>query len=294
MLCSGAMNDPRTLIFSREEAVIFVPDKSPVETALRRTTHLGIGAHHDDLEIMAIDGILRCYESPQGHFTGVVVTDGAGSPRAGKFADYGPEQMKRCRAEEQKRAAELAKYSAQLMLGHPSAEVRAKSARVIQDIAQILEATRPRVVYTHSPFDKHETHVAVVLRVLDALRSMPPERRPQLVYGVEVWRDLDWVPDSLRVVFDCSKHPQLQEDLLRVFESQVAGGKRYDLAALGRRRAHATYLDPHSVDRMQGAVFGVNLSELARDEGLDVAAWASDMIEAFKRDVMERIQRNAG
>jgi len=30
-------------------ADIFVPDGTPVEAALARTTHLGIGAHQDDL-----------------------------------------------------------------------------------------------------------------------------------------------------------------------------------------------------------------------------------------------------
>ena len=31
----------------------FVPDGAPLPAALARTTHLGIGAHPDDLEIMA-------------------------------------------------------------------------------------------------------------------------------------------------------------------------------------------------------------------------------------------------
>lgn len=47
--------------FSHPAAQIYIPDETPVEEALPRTTHLAIGAHHDDLEIMAIDGILKCY-----------------------------------------------------------------------------------------------------------------------------------------------------------------------------------------------------------------------------------------
>jgi LmbE family N-acetylglucosaminyl deacetylase len=66
-----------------DTAEVFVPDGVPVGAALGRTTHLGIGAHQDDLEIMAIHGILSCYRQRDHWFTGVVVTDGGGSPRDG-------------------------------------------------------------------------------------------------------------------------------------------------------------------------------------------------------------------
>ena len=46
---------------SLDSAEIFVPDGCSVAEALARTTHLGIAAHQDDLEIMAIDGILRAF-----------------------------------------------------------------------------------------------------------------------------------------------------------------------------------------------------------------------------------------
>ena len=61
---------------SQESAQIFVPDQLPLGVGLPRTTHLGIGAHHDDLEIMAAHGILECFASAERWFTGVVVTDG--------------------------------------------------------------------------------------------------------------------------------------------------------------------------------------------------------------------------
>ena len=41
------------------EVDVYVPDGEPEESALARTTHLGIGAHQDDLEIMAISGIFN-------------------------------------------------------------------------------------------------------------------------------------------------------------------------------------------------------------------------------------------
>ena len=72
-------------------ADIFVPDGQPVETALHRVTHLGIGAHQDDLEFMAFHGILAGYEKRS--FAGVTCTDGSGSSRTGKFASFTDAQM---------------------------------------------------------------------------------------------------------------------------------------------------------------------------------------------------------
>src|SRR3954449_3474733 len=106
---------------SQESAQIFVPDQTPLGVALPRTTHLGIGAHADDLEIMAAHGILECFASSERWFTGVVVTDGAGSARDSEYQSYTDEQMKVVRRAEQKKAAYVGEYGAQFMLDHPSA-----------------------------------------------------------------------------------------------------------------------------------------------------------------------------
>ena len=42
-------------------ADFFAPDRKPLKEALGRTTHLAIGAHSDDLEIMAYHGIAECF-----------------------------------------------------------------------------------------------------------------------------------------------------------------------------------------------------------------------------------------
>ena len=49
--------------------------------ALARVTHLGIGAHQDDLEFMAFHGILQCFHSETDWFGGVTCTNGSGSAR---------------------------------------------------------------------------------------------------------------------------------------------------------------------------------------------------------------------
>ena len=62
-------------------AEIFIPDGQPQDTALARVTHLGIGAHQDDLEFMAFHGIEVCYHSGTEWFGGVTCTNGSGSSR---------------------------------------------------------------------------------------------------------------------------------------------------------------------------------------------------------------------
>ncbi len=155
--------------FHLPTAELFIPDGTPAPQALARTTHLAIAAHEDDIEIMAIDGILQCYRQPDRWFTGVVVTNGSGSPRDDLYAAYTDEEMQRVRRQEQRAAAVLGDYAAQVLLDYPSATVKAPhAAAVITDLEQILLATRPQVVYTHNLADKHDTRCA----------SCPPKRVP--------------------------------------------------------------------------------------------------------------------
>jgi LmbE family N-acetylglucosaminyl deacetylase len=272
--------------FKRDTAQLFVPDATPGADALARTTHMGISAHQDDLEIMAIDGILQCFQRGDRWFTGVVVTNGSGSPRAGLYEHYTDEDMRAIRVEEQKKAAIVGEYSAQVLLDYPSSAVKDRANRdVVTDLAQVIEAARPEVVYTHNLADKHPTHVATALRVIDAIRGLPQAQRPARLYGCEVWRDLGWMCDEDKTVFDCSAQENLQAALLGVFDSQISGGKRYDLATMGRRRANATYFESHGVDTATGLAFGMDLTPLIADPSLDIASYVQGFIDRFSQDV---------
>ena len=67
------------------DADVFAPDGSTVAEALAKTTHLAVGAHQDDIEFMAMHGILECFRQTDRWFSGITVTDGAGSPRSGPY-----------------------------------------------------------------------------------------------------------------------------------------------------------------------------------------------------------------
>lgn len=278
--------------FHLDTAEIYIPDGLPVDEALARTTHLAISAHQDDIEIMAAAPILDCFQQSDLWFTGVVVTDGRGSPRDDLYKNCTDEEMHVIRFKEQKKAAVVGEYAAQVLLDYPSKMVKdPANTQPVEDIAAILKASRPRYVYTHNLADKHETHVATAVKVIAAIRSLPMAERPEKLYGCEVWRDLDWMLDADKVPFDLSAHEALQAALLGVFDSQIAGGKRYDLASMGRRKANATYFESHGTDTTLGLSFGMDLTPLIQDDRLDVASFIQGHIARFAQDVAARLER---
>ncbi len=270
--------------------MIYIPDGLEEQTAVARTTHLAIAAHQDDIEFMAYAPIAECFGSSDKWFGAVVVTDGAGSPRSGIYADYTDEEMKKVRIVEQKKAAFLGEYSFLALLGHPSKEVKAGERAIAEEIASLIKRAKPKYLYTHNLADKHETHVATALRVIAALRLLKPEERPEKVFGCEVWRDLDWLPDDEKIYLDCGPHPNLMRALSAVFDSQIAGGKRYDLAAEGRRLANATFSASHACDTYSALNYAMDLTPLM-DESADIADFITSAIDRFKEQVREGIRK---
>lgn len=278
--------------FNLETAEILVPDGFEAEEGLARTTHMAVGAHQDDLEIMAFDGILKCFQRDDKWFCGVVVTNGSGSPRDNLYKDYTDEEMRVIRRKEQKKAAVVGEYGAQVLLDYPSSAVKDGSNKAsVEDLRRLLEKARPEVVYTHNLADKHDTHVGVALKVIEAIRGLPATERPKHLYGCEVWRDLDWMVDADKVAFDVSAHENLQAALLGIFDSQICGGKRYDLATMGRRHAHATYHESHGTDVATGIIFAMDLTPLIEDPGKDIPAYVQEFIERFAQEVAGRLAR---
>jgi len=164
--------------------------------------------------------------------------------------------------------------------GHPG---------VAADLKTVFSGCQPEVVFLHNPADKHDTHVAVLLRCIEAIRSLPENLRPKRVLGCEVWRDLDWLSDQDKVALDSGRHPELAQKLLAVFDSQVSGGKRYDLAAIGRRAAHATFHTSHATDKLSGITWAIDLTPVVRDGGPSLHDHTASLVARFASDVSKRI-----
>jgi LmbE family N-acetylglucosaminyl deacetylase len=276
-------------------ADIFIPDGSPAPAAFSRITHLGVGAHQDDLEFMAFHGIIACYHSDDQWFGGVTCTNGSGSARTGAYGKYSDEEMMAVRREEQRHAATIGRYGAMFQLDYPSTVARDPSdSRLKEDLVAILSETRARAVYTHNPADKHDTHIAVVVPLIQAIRELPREQRPQSVHGCEVWRNLDWMNDPEKVVHDVGGYENLAASLNGLFDSQIAGGKRYDLAVQGRRCANATFFESHGVDASNALAFAMDLTPLVENNSLDVVDYVGGFIDRFKADVVSKLSKRLG
>ncbi len=278
--------------FTLDSAELFIPDGLPEPEALARTTHLTVVAHQDDIEIMAGAPIMECFQRNDKWFAGVVVTNGSGSPRDDVYKDYTDEEMRVVRRKEQKKAAYIGEFSAQALLDFPSSAIKDKANKgPVNDLVALLKATKPEVVCTHNLADKHDTHVGVAVKLIEAIRQLPKSERPKKLYGGEVWRDLDWMVDEDKVPFDCTGHENLQAALLGVFDSQIAGGKRYDLATMGRRKAHATYFASHGTDVTTGLNYAMNLTPLIEDDSLDIGAFVQNLIQRFSDEIAGRMKK---
>jgi len=259
----------------------YVPDGRAREEAARRTTHLGIGAHPDDLEFLAYPSVLTCYDAEDFWFAGVVCTDGAGSPGAG---ETGKPDLAEVRAAEQRKAAEIGRYSLVVQLGGASSALgeEAGLVRLAGQLRELLRATRPAVLCGHHPLDAHPTHRRVFAATLRALRELPGEDRPQAWYGGEVWGGLEWIPAPFRVSFAVDDKPLLLSRLIEVYRSQIEGGKRYDFAVPGRLAANATFAEPHEVDRSRWLSHAVDLGELLGEDTGGVTSWVERVLEAHR------------
>ncbi len=277
--------------FHNQDATVFVPDQVGFTDALRRTTRVGIGAHPDDLPIMAYHGIAECLGRDDQWFLGITVTDGTGGLRSGRYGGIPETEMRAVRIDEEQRAAELGGYSAAVLLDYTSEQVQTPSTpATTEDLAKLIDATNPAVVYTHSLADAHDTHVAVALRTIEAIRSLPSDRTPDRVYGCEVWRDLDWLTGTQKVLLSDDIGEEHLLEMLGMYESQLVA-KRFDTATIGRRRAHATFGHSHRIDESQSVTLAMDLTPLIRDRDLSAIDVVTDAIENFRSDVIMRISR---
>jgi len=277
------------------DAEIYIPDGKPLDEALDRITHLGIGAYPGDLEIMAYHGILTSFQVPGKWFGGITCVDGRGCSRSGNYEQYTDEMMRITRQQEQRAAAVIGQYGymAQLGYGTDALEESLHTA-LCEDLKQLLRGTHPSVVYTHSPADKDETHIATLVAVIQAVRDLPKGERPQAIYGCELLRDLDWMLDTDKISLDVSGHENLAAALLGVFDSQIAGGKSYDVATLGRRRAHAAYFDSGVADKADELIFAVDLSPFVHNDNLSLTEYMASLMAHFADDVVTRLGRYTG
>lgn len=127
--------------------------------------------------------------------------------------------------------------------------------------------------------------MAAAVATIQAIRALPADERPWRVIGIEGWRSLDWIGDDEKLLLDVTGRRELADRLSGVYASQIEGGKRYDLAEQGRRRANATLLEPRAVDTAEEVTFAMDLTPLAHNDDLDPVGYVAAAIDRFRFDV---------
>lgn len=276
-------------------ADVFIPDNHPADARIAQTTHLAVCSHQDDIEIMAYHGIINCFGRSDKWFTGVVVTNGSSSAREGLYAEFTDEQMVLIRNQEQKKAAYLGEYGALISLNYSSSAAKcSKNTDIVEDLVEILLMARPQNIYLHNLADKHETHIGVGIKTIKALRETRDIFIPETITGCEVWGSLDWLVDEDKIKMDVSMRPNISMALLGVHDSQISGGKRYDLATRGRYQSNATYQESHNVDQATAVIYGMDLRPLVMDSGIEMTAYIQNKINRFEQDTIEKLTRCCG
>ncbi|HDL77838.1 MAG TPA: PIG-L family deacetylase [Lentisphaerae bacterium] len=279
--------------FNKPGADVFIPDEVTLDEALDRVTHLGVAAHPDDLELMALHGILHCLEHPGDWFGAVVCTGGGRAPERGRYEGASPERLREIRRREQNLAALIGRYAVVIHLDYQSVELTSGRGldKLADDLAGIVRSAHPSVVYTHNPADRHDTHVAVCAAVVRGLRRLPHPERPRTLYGCELWRSLDWLVSMDRVALPLEGPENIMRALAAVHDSQISGGRRYDLAVEGRALANAALDDPHRLPEHTRTWLAMDLTGLLHNDELELTDYVATLLDNFRRDVLSRLQR---
>lgn len=272
---------------------IFFPDNSSLTTALKQTTHLGIGAHQDDLEIMASHGIISCFNSPDQWFSGIVCTDGAGSVKPHGQELLSDLELQQIRIAEQESAARAGNYSSVIQLNYSSHSIKNKGQEkldFISDLKNIITETTPTYIYTHNLADKHPTHIAVAIATINAIRELPKSLHPKKIYGGEVWKTLDWMVESDKITFNISGNENLIQSLIKLYQSQINSGKHYDSATIGRMQANATYHESHASDSFSHLLYAMDLTPLIDNTSLAIDNYIESYINRFKDETLNNLK----
>lgn len=250
-----------------------------------------ICAHPDDCEIMAIDGIQRGYRASKYTFACVVTTDGADAERAGRYTKMEDQRMAHIMMNEQKKAANIGRYHAVYFMNYSNEEARnQENEDIVNEYVEIIKELKPRVVYTHSILDRHPTHVAVAIKVINAIRSMKKGDQPKVLYGCESERNLDWLDPSKVVTFNVSKNMRLQRQLIACHKSSNAS-RDYINACIGRRLVNAVFNRDEKKKTAKLTTKAINMTTLLRRKDFPIKRYAMSFVDDLYTEINDMMDR---
>jgi hypothetical protein len=99
------------------------------------------------------------------------------------------------------------------------------------------------------------------------------------------------MPDEDKLTLPVSAQQNIAAALVSVFDSQVTGGKRYDLATAGRRLANATYYASHATDVETALTYAMDLTPLVQDPSLSIPGYVTAFVDKLKADIEVRLSK---
>lgn len=243
--------------------------------------YLCIAAHQDDIEMIALHGISQCfrngYRMANKNFHGATLVK--------------PEKDYERRINEQEVAAVVGRYETIKNFEFDDLlEVRSRHDVVIVAVSRLVLKTRPRFIYTHSPFDIHGAHVGAMFCVVEAIkRAMRnSDWRPEKVYGVELWGSLDWLPEKFKETLILENCKRLSEDLLSSFESQNTD-RDYTGGFFARTKSNGVFSFLKNGERSTPRTFAIDLMPLCK--GMRIEDFIHVVVEESKNNIIGRITR---
>lgn len=239
-----------------------------------KVKYLCICAYPSDCETMSIDGIQRGYRAQKYTFSCVSTSN---------LAADGKTNL----SESQKKAAEIGRYNALYFLKYKHEEIKDQENQdLIKDYVAIIKELKPRIIYTHSLLDSDPVHVAVAVKVLNALRTMRRYQHPKVIYGCESSRDLDWVKSDKVVCFDNSKNLKLQKQLISVYKDKNDNSYIVE-ATVGRRFVNGLNNKEYKLSTR-----AINMTTLLRRKELTIKKFAMGFVDDLYSEISDSMDRS--
>ena len=270
----------------------------PTNANKSKVKNLVIAAHKDDGEMIGLKGIYDSLNS-DGSCAMIILTDGGGCPKTGKYADLTYDEMVKLRTTEQKNASEIGRYNSLYLLEHKSSDIKRKSSSIVNELIYILrQFSGIDTLYIHNPFDNHPTHKAVAQIVIKALRDLKKTYDiknvvqeggvnylpPKQIIAVEVWGGLDWLPGKYKYIIDTSNAEDLADQLMSQFISQNYV-KKYDVASKSRRYANATFYESHNENIYDSFSYGLDLTNFVLNTNKEIKDLFNEIVKAFTKTI---------
>jgi len=262
-----------------------------METKVPTTTNLlAIAAHHGDIELMAMDGVLKAYGSKKYDFFACVVGDASNCNKTGKYAEFTDKELLEARIQEQSRASQIGEYADLILLKKSQADIEdLDNTAIVKELQKLILDVNPDVVYTHNIFDRNMSHSRLALKVIEAILNLPEDSRPRLLYGCEIFGSLDWVPEKYRVNFDISDNKDIQSRLIGVYDTMAEFSFNFTKAVAGRKTANATFQESLMGQEDKLTWYGINLTPII-NKGISIKEYIVKILNDYNKEMLDILE----